>query len=218
MQASSHLGYDQTFVRQPQPNQYTRSHGNNIASANAYNPPKTVEVYTLPDNANAQLPEEFRQDFETDAQGRILFFTAPPIERKRPALTGGITGHSLKYLAKKAEDQEKIEAKRKERAAEIVQEASQKRQKLNEEVTEAQKNAEKIGMKAVSRFVQRMDAGTNELYKQWYGENFKEMQGADLAKLATKQAEAQEKMEHLAQVKKEREEAKIIKITGSKLY
>lgn len=169
----------------------------------------------MPDNANAQLPEELRQDFTTDAQGRILFFTAPPIERKRPALSGGITGHSLKYLARKAEDQEKIEAKRKAKAAEIVEEAAQKRQKLEKEVAEAHENAEKIGMKAVSQFVKRMEAGTDELYKQWYGEHAKEMQEADLAKLAIKQAEAQEKMEHFAKVKKEREEGNTIKITGS---
>lgn len=122
----------------------------------------------------------------------------------------------MKYLAKKAEYQETIEAKRKEIAAEIVKEAAYKRQKLEQDVTKAHENTEKIVMKAVSQFVKRMDAGTDELYKQWYGEHAKEMQDADLAKLAIKQAEAQEKMEHFAKVSKQRGEGNTIKITESR--
>jgi chromatin structure-remodeling complex subunit RSC1/2 len=70
------------------------------APAASYKAPSPVEVWHLPDAANASIPPDVRSQFHTDAQGRVLFFTAPPVpppEVKEKRLT-----HSPGYLAFRA--------------------------------------------------------------------------------------------------------------------
>lgn len=57
--------------------------GGNTAAphANIYNPPRPPEVYTLPENVNESIAREMREGFQHDSAGRILFFTAPPLDR-----------------------------------------------------------------------------------------------------------------------------------------
>ena len=216
-QGSSHGNYDQGYVRTV-PQSSNRSFANNIASANAYNPPKQVETYTLPDAANASLPQEFKEDFMTDANGRILFFTAPPVQRQRVTLQGGITGHSLKYLAKKAEDAEKLEAARKKRDLEAEEEKAGKRQKREEMVAKAHRTEQQLAQQALKDFTDRMNAGTKQLYKNWYGEHAEEMQKLIEDKLAIDQANAREDMEHREKARKEEEAKKHVPIRGWNIY
>ncbi|KAH6608847.1 hypothetical protein Trco_002193 [Trichoderma cornu-damae] len=51
------------------------------AHANMYNPPRPPEVYTLPDNINETLPATVRREFQHDDYGRVLFFSAAPLDR-----------------------------------------------------------------------------------------------------------------------------------------
>lgn len=68
---------------------------------NAYNPPRPPEVYTLPDTMNDALPDSVRATFQHDSNGRVLFFTAPPLERADDGVAPIDTslGHSAKYLS-----------------------------------------------------------------------------------------------------------------------
>ncbi|KAF2704153.1 chromatin structure-remodeling complex protein rsc1 [Pleomassaria siparia CBS 279.74] len=79
-----------------------------------YKAPQPIEVYTLNDHANASIPPEIREQFQRDAQGRVLFFTAPPLNVStivsRP---GKQLGHSARYMAAKAEREAARAAKRK---------------------------------------------------------------------------------------------------------
>ena len=131
----------------------------------------------------------------TDSNGRILFFTAPPVQRQRVTLQGGITGHSLKYLAKKAEDAEKLEAARKKRDLEAEKENAAKRQKREAMVAEARTTGQHLAEQVLKDFTDRMNAGTKQLYKNWYGENAEEMQRLVEDKLAIEQAKAREDAE-----------------------
>ncbi|KAF2663454.1 Bromodomain-containing protein [Microthyrium microscopicum] len=77
----------------------------------AYKAPNQVEVWHLPDSANASIPEDIRNQFQQDANGRVLFFTAPP------AVSSTDTKKKLKhtpgYLAFRAKQiREKLEAKK----------------------------------------------------------------------------------------------------------
>ncbi|KAH6979405.1 hypothetical protein EDB82DRAFT_507825 [Fusarium venenatum] len=88
-----------------------------VQSGNAYNPPRPPEVYALPDSMNDALPQELRQTFQHDSAGRVLFFTAPPLERPHKGIShesAGL-GHSVKYLAGRKEWLAEREKKRKER-------------------------------------------------------------------------------------------------------
>lgn len=94
--------------------------GNGLSQPNAYNPPRPPEVYTLPDNVNEALTPELRHQFHHDANGRVLFFTAPPLDRSNNGLssTSAGLGHSAKYLAGREEWLAERKRKREEREAE----------------------------------------------------------------------------------------------------
>lgn len=87
------------------------------AHANMYNPPRPPEVYTLPDNVNEGLPETVRRQFQHDDAGRVLFFSAAPLDRSCGGLSpesAGL-GHSAKYLAGREMWLAEREKKRKDR-------------------------------------------------------------------------------------------------------
>ncbi|KAM0243861.1 hypothetical protein ACHAP5_006813 [Fusarium lateritium] len=89
-----------------------------MPGGNVYNPPRPSEVYALPDSINDALPDELRQAFQHDSAGRVLFFTAPPLERNHKGIShesAGL-GHSVKYLAGRKEWLAAREKKRKERS------------------------------------------------------------------------------------------------------
>lgn len=84
--------------------------------SNAYNPPRPPEVYTLPEPINDALPRDVREGFERDREGRVLFFTAPPLDRSNKlAPTSAELGHSIKYLAGRKSWLDERNRKRRER-------------------------------------------------------------------------------------------------------
>lgn len=88
-----------------------------LGQANAYNPPRPVEVYRLDDTLNDRIPAEIRDQFQRDEAGRVLFFTQPPLERAHRGVShesAGL-GHSVRYLADRARGIEDRRAKRKAR-------------------------------------------------------------------------------------------------------
>lgn len=91
--------------------------GAGMPHANMYNPPRPPEVYTLSDNVNEALPADVRQLFQHDAAGRVLFFTAPPLDRSHKGISSESAGlgHSVQYLAGREEWLAARERKRKER-------------------------------------------------------------------------------------------------------
>jgi hypothetical protein len=44
-----------------------------------YNPPRAPEVYTLADDADNAIPKHVKEQFKCDDNGRLLWFTSPPI-------------------------------------------------------------------------------------------------------------------------------------------
>ncbi|KAK9449916.1 uncharacterized protein V1518DRAFT_415057 [Limtongia smithiae] len=80
-------------------------------------PPST---FTLPDYITEKIPPETADLFQRDEHGKLLWFSVPPVDamhvvsqQNMPA-RGQMLGHSLEFLAKRAE----IIEKRKRRAAE----------------------------------------------------------------------------------------------------
>ncbi|XXH01173.1 ubiquitin-specific protease otu1 [Hypoxylon texense] len=105
--------------------------------ANAYNPPRPVEVYHLDDALNAKIPEEVRAQFQHDEAGRVLFFTQPPLDRPHRGLSAESAGlgHSVRYLADRAREVEDRRAKRKARD-ELRQEEEKKRREREKQLAE----------------------------------------------------------------------------------
>lgn len=108
--------------------------------ANVYNAPRAPEVYTLADNVDAAIPKEVREQFQQDEQGRVLFFTAPPLSRPTAGSgTPGVSeqyaglGHSVSHLATIRQLREERARKRKERDEAIAREKRAQEQKEREE-------------------------------------------------------------------------------------
>jgi hypothetical protein len=90
---------------------------------------RAPEAYVLSDTANASIPQDIRDQFPQDDQGRVLFFTKPPIDT-RHVVSGRAAGdkgkpltHTEKYLEAK-EDRLKALAERKRAAQEMNGEAA----------------------------------------------------------------------------------------------
>ncbi|KAI9643481.1 hypothetical protein NHQ30_008100 [Ciborinia camelliae] len=136
----------------------------------AYNPPRAIEVYTLPDAANSSIPADVRSQFHTDEAGRIIFYTSPPLDSNpMPEESHGL-GHSLKYLANKVRRKEELEKKRKIREVELEIEATErlKRKKADAEIRkQAILDAQ---VKSIKTWTENLEKGTEALYKQLSGE------------------------------------------------
>lgn len=100
-----------------------------------YKAPQVAEVYILSDHANATIPHEIREQFQRDEKGRVLFFSAPPLNVGQPLNKDGrALGHSARYLAAKAKKDATKAAKRKADEANVDErEAIAKKAKTDEE-------------------------------------------------------------------------------------
>ncbi|KAK6200591.1 hypothetical protein LQW54_009710 [Pestalotiopsis sp. IQ-011] len=110
---------------------------------NAYNPPRPVEVYTLEDAIDARIPSDVREQFQRDEQGRVLFFTQPPLKRVHSGLSSesAALGHSLRYLADRARGIEDRRAKRRARD-ELRKEEESKRRELADEAAQTERTCD----------------------------------------------------------------------------
>ncbi|KAL1962791.1 hypothetical protein VTN77DRAFT_9160 [Rasamsonia byssochlamydoides] len=147
-----------------------------------YNPnaPRPIEVFHLSDTANAAIPENIRKQFHCDDQGRVLFFSTPPLDLVPPAEKR--LGHSLKYLAAKAAKEERRRAmeqeKRKAAEDEMDVEQPSKRPRTDEQKALAAE-VENLTEKALNLLANQVAAGTDEFYKAVYGDKAEEAKMAD---------------------------------------
>ncbi|KAF8866168.1 Bromodomain-containing protein [Acephala macrosclerotiorum] len=194
------------------PRPVTTASTSHSTHTNAYNPPRAVEVYTLPEGANNAIAPEIRAQFHTDDYGKILFYTAPPLDINPLPENAQRLGHSLRYLADKARnraaDAEKRKARELEKEAEAVERS--KRQKVEAEIAQNAMIEKKLN--AIKIWSKGMDAGTDELYKQMNGENWQEVRDADQARLAVLQDQATGKEKENQEYQKARAEEKDLKI------
>jgi chromatin structure-remodeling complex subunit RSC1/2 len=176
---------------------------------NAYHPPRQSEIYTLAETANSSIPADIRNQFQQDDYGKVLFFTAPPLDVNPIPEKVQPLGHSLRYLADKARNKEADEKKRKERADRLEQDAAERVKRIKASDEGMKQWIEDQKCKALLNLADHIDKGTDELYKQMHGDDWQEMRKQDLIKLAAKQEEEIKKQkrheEYLEDVKKRSE-------------
>lgn len=143
-----------------------------LAAGNAYNAPRAPETYTLAENIDSEIPEEVKKQFQTDDQGRVLFFTAPPLNR--PSIrNGGVSdqyaglGHSVHWESIKAVREER-RRKRKERDAALQEEESKRKAaKTAEEKASGTGDEKQQAMtlleKGILEWCEQMQKGTKHL-------------------------------------------------------
>ena len=90
--------------------------GMDRGSGNAYHPPQPVQVYRLPNNLDATIPQYVRESVPRDDQGRVLFSTVPPAVTRAPRQVQATPfQHSERYLRDKHIIEARRAAQRKER-------------------------------------------------------------------------------------------------------
>ncbi|KAF7563758.1 hypothetical protein G7046_g372 [Stylonectria norvegica] len=148
-----------------------------MPGGNVYNPPRPPEVYTLPDNLNETLPAEIRQSFQHDDKGRILFFTAPPLDRPHKGISNESAGlgHSIKYLAGRQEWLAEREKKRKERDEQQITNA---RKRTGEQPDSEKSRRDEMASQAttaMASWLQHFDEDTERWKKQAGLEGWREV-------------------------------------------
>lgn len=155
----------------PAPNTAVLPHANAHAG-NVYNVPRPPEVYTLADEVDAALGDDVRRQFQQDEQGRVLFFTAPPLKRPNNGVAEQYAGlgHSVNHLANIEKIREERRRKRKERDEKLAleQAANKKKSALEEEAKKKKAEAEQKAQaelveKAILDWCAGMNRGTQLL-------------------------------------------------------
>ncbi|KAG9527593.1 Bromodomain-containing protein, partial [Aureobasidium melanogenum] len=137
----------------------------------SYRDPVPIEVWTLPDTANASIPPEIRDMYQTDDQGRILFFSAPPVQLAEEANDPNKNlGHSLHYMAEKSRRTQEIVARRKAyEEGKAARAAQKKRQReIDEEMRSADYETQKA--RALAILNTHLTRSTAWELKAMYGE------------------------------------------------
>lgn len=181
-----------------------------------YNPPRAVEVYTLGEPANSAIPADIRAQFHHDESGKVIFYTAPPLDIHPVPREKQTLGHSLRYLADKARSKEEDEKKRKARAIELEAAASERLKRLK---TDTDDRADWIMIQKLNTLAQwnaEMERGTDELYQKLHAENWKDVRDDHTATLAARQEQTFAKERDLDSFYKQRAERKEVKIEGFK--
>jgi chromatin structure-remodeling complex subunit RSC1/2 len=159
------------------------------------------------------IPADIRRQFQTDTNGRVLFFTAPPLN-SAPIKSRERLGHSAKYLAWKIKREEELAAlKRKRESQNGETEATQeeaKRRKLQAEVVA---KSEETRAKNVAAALKAMGNGLADAligdYKRRFGDRWKEEMQQGLEDLEALQKHAAKEKEELLKAKKELEKRRM---------
>lgn len=168
-----------------------------------YQAPPPVETYRLDNYADALIPPEIRAQFNTDEQGRVIWFTVPPRNDPPPYKP---PSHSAKYLAWRAQNDEEIARKRAEREKEEVEEREARRVQKVEEQKQRTVEIEEGKRKALRELNGRMMDNLVATYRNLYGEKWKEKAEEELTRLGKKMGEQERLREEVERKQKEAKE------------
>jgi chromatin structure-remodeling complex subunit RSC1/2 len=180
-----HIQYNNTFATASGPTGYRPPQVNAPTPAPVAQPQQRYEakpdpeVYFLPDVANNSIPEDIRRQFQTDAYGRVLFFTVPPVDVEPKTKLG----HTAKYLAWKAEREATLKEKRAKRASEEASLAQASQQSKRARSVELEQAMAKAKLEAVERLNDSLAEATVAEYKANFGEKWREALEMDLGAL-----------------------------------
>lgn len=193
-------------------------HRPTAASVPGYNAPRPVEVYHLPESANAAIPPDIREQFQRDEKGNVLFFTTPPVDVLAPLNEGSAVGHTAKYLAGKLRRRMALkERRRAEGLPEDGEEPVAKKQKIAS-ATPSQREVEGLRDKGLMLLIDQMNEGTQQIYKDIYGDKWKEGMKSEQAKLLVAQENSERRRLEFEASERKRKEQDRIPLRHTGLY
>ncbi|KAH1489513.1 hypothetical protein KXX57_000714 [Aspergillus fumigatus] len=150
-----------------------------VPPASVYNPnaPRPIEVFRLSEAANAAIPEDIREQFHCDDSGHVLFFSAPPLD-----IVSSLQqklGHSLKYLAAKAERRKLVEQRKRKDDLERVEREERVKRLRADEGTSLAAHVEALTAKAIEIMTSHVMIGTEKIYDHLYSNQAETAKQAD---------------------------------------
>ena len=118
----------------------------------------------MPDAANLSISQNIREQYHCDANGRVLFFTSPPLDPLPLYKEGASTGHSPRYLAAKVEREKLLKEKRKRAESEQHERELEQKRARDESQQTWDIAIRDLSQKAVGLFEQQM---VNHLEKDY---------------------------------------------------
>ncbi|PYI21170.1 RSC complex subunit [Aspergillus japonicus CBS 114.51] len=197
------------------PYQGNRLHGSTVTTFNP-NAPRPIEVFHLSDTANAAIPANVREQFHCDDQGRILFFSTPPLDIISSYQQK--LGHSLKYLAAKEERRRLVETKKRKGTQDQVGQALiVKRRRADEKVALATQ-VEMLTVKAWDTMTSQIVAGTDKLYDILYQNEGASVRRAEIKAREQRRIADRVSQEKTAHIQSHSQNAPFVSLKGSAMY
>lgn len=186
--ANTPVNYNRPAPTAVQPTHYNTHQMNGIMS-------RGTEAYVLSDPANASIPKEIRDQFPTDDQGRLLFFSQPPLDIQH--IVSGSTQeekarpleHSEKYMKALTVRKRKLEESHTGNAnvdGESKSSPQPKQDKSDESNTQNEGTLSKdippqeIKERATNLLSEKMKQTTSKEYQTQYGDEWRKVLLADL--------------------------------------
>lgn len=152
-----------------------------------------TEAYVLSDSANASIPKEIRDQFPTDDQGRLLFFTQPPLDTQH-IVTGSTLEekaeplqHSDQHRKALAIRKRKLEERQPEEQNGNDKESTKSKQAKLSDFAEATTQAhhldipaDQIKERATALLTEQVKNATYHEYQQTYDDDWRKVLLADL--------------------------------------
>ena len=115
------------------------------------------------EHANASIPADIREQFQRDDQGRVLFFTAPPVNTSTIVQKEGqALGHSARFLAAKAARDAQRAAKRKADEANAAEREEAAKKVRTEAAEKFKKDVSELNTKAMKALENQLALATKK--------------------------------------------------------
>lgn len=173
-----------------------------------------MEVYCLNDAANLSIPQDIREQFHRDENGRILFFTAPPLDALPPYKEGAAVGHSVRYLAARARRQEALRGRRKREAEEQTANAEAIKKVKLEKASAFKRTVEDLTNTAEGLLEQQLARATEQQFQAMYLDDWENAMRRHLTGLEGLQKEVQERNKTLEMHERVRKEDQSVSMMG----
>ncbi|KAK5075100.1 hypothetical protein LTR64_001305 [Lithohypha guttulata] len=168
---------------------------------------RTADTYVLSDAANASIPSEIRSQFPRDDQGRVLFFTTPPLDT-RHVVTGSSSHETSRPLEHTADFTQAILAKKRKLQASnmsdvFMQDENVAKRRQPEVGAEQEQSRERLLERGINVLTDQMK---HAIYKEHEGQYGNEWRATLLADTNLAQEHYKKALQE-AKVKEERRKA-----------
>lgn len=162
------------------------------------NAPRPIEVFHLSDAANAAIPADIREQFHCDDQGRVLFFSTPPLDIVAPVQQ--TISHSLKYLAAREQRRKLVEQRKRQRDEELQREREEIKRRRLDEAADLALRVQGLTATAVDALIGQIRTGTEQMYRDLYGDEAENARLADMAKVERRVKADRARLEQTAKI------------------